>query len=261
MYLTYLIDHYDDLPDTILFFHAHRYAWHNNYPMGLDSAEMIRRLRDERVARVGYMPARCNHDPGCPDWIHMDRPEIDYEPVKKPEEPMFTKQIWRELHPGAPIPPALSQPCCAQFALSRDRVRQIPRAKFIWYRDWLTNTKLDDAWSGRVFEYMWQYIFTGYTEYCPAMNTCYCDGYGICFGGVHKLEEFEAIVKQRDEKQSELDKLKDGLGKNVDIHERLRELQKEIDERNQVIEKLRQEAYARGEDLKNIKAEAERLDD
>lgn len=75
-YLTYIIDHYDELPDIILFFHAHRLAWHNNVLLDLDSAKTVRRLSNERAARVGYMNARCHPDPGCPDWMHMDRPEV-----------------------------------------------------------------------------------------------------------------------------------------------------------------------------------------
>lgn len=36
--------------------------------------------------------------------------------------------------------------------------------------------------SGRVWEYNWQFVF------CPAMDTCYCRGYGICFGSRTKFE-------------------------------------------------------------------------
>jgi hypothetical protein len=46
----------------------------HNMLLGLDAAQMIKRLNHERVARMGYMNVRCHHDPGCPDWIHMDRP-------------------------------------------------------------------------------------------------------------------------------------------------------------------------------------------
>ena len=30
VYLTYIIDHYDALPDVSIFMHAHRWSWHNN---------------------------------------------------------------------------------------------------------------------------------------------------------------------------------------------------------------------------------------
>src|SRR2546430_3170769 len=30
IYLTYIIEHYDELPDVCIFMHAHRYSWHND---------------------------------------------------------------------------------------------------------------------------------------------------------------------------------------------------------------------------------------
>lgn len=57
-YLTYIIDHYDDLPDVVLFFHAHKVGWHNLLILGQDSAEMLKRLRIERIWRTG-----CKFDP------------------------------------------------------------------------------------------------------------------------------------------------------------------------------------------------------
>ena len=102
--------------------HAHRHAWHNNMLLGLDAAQMIKRLNHERVARMGYMNVRCHHDPGCPDWIHMDRPGGDFDFFHKPEEIYWRRNIWEEIHPGAPIPPSISGICCAQFAVSRQRI-------------------------------------------------------------------------------------------------------------------------------------------
>lgn len=52
-YLTYVIDHYDDLPDVVLFFHAHKVGWHNLLILGQDSAEMLKMLRVERIWRTG----------------------------------------------------------------------------------------------------------------------------------------------------------------------------------------------------------------
>jgi hypothetical protein len=68
-YLTYIIDHYHNLPDTVLFFHPHKSTWHNNILLDLDSAKTIKRLNPARVQREGYFNARCHLDPGCPDWL------------------------------------------------------------------------------------------------------------------------------------------------------------------------------------------------
>lgn len=198
VYLTYIIDHYDELPDTVLFFHPHQGTWHNNILNDLDTAVTIRRLNDAHVARKGYFNSRCHHDPGCPDWLRLDRPEAEWDLIKKNEERYFTSNVWRELHPFGPLPTAISQPCCAQFAVSRERIRAQPRSEYIRYRDWLLWTDLEDEISGRIMEYTWQYIFTGQSEYCPPEHECYCDGYGICYGGKAELDNWLHILRQRE---------------------------------------------------------------
>lgn len=266
-----MIDHYHDLPDTSVFMHAHRHAWHNNNLVMQDALAMLKRLNHDRVARMGYMNVRCHHEPGCPDWIHMDRPGGDFDFVRKPEEMYWRKNIWEQIHPGAPIPQSLSGVCCAQFALSRERIRQVPIERLLHYRRWLLNTGMDDAYSGRIFEYIWHYIFTGHEVYCPAQNTCYCDGYGICFGGRQKYEEYEEKQKRRDTLFLELDTLvKKGEQARVegkqdsiltdDETKELETLTKMIPEIDLWLEAKRKEAFERGEDEANRKEERESYD-
>jgi hypothetical protein len=238
--------------------------------MGLNAAEMIKRLNHDRVHRNGYMNVRCHHDPGCPDWIHMDRPGGDFDFFHKPEEIYMRRNVWEELHPGAPIPPSLSGICCAQFAVSRERIRQVPIERFHHYRKWLLETSLDDAFSGRWFEYIWHYIFTGHEVYCPAMNTCYCDGYGFCFGGRQKYQEYFDKMDARNKVNEELKEFvepeekakKEGRvfewteeqkKRVVELRERIAKMDKELDG-------LREEAMKRGEDPELRKLETESWD-
>lgn len=254
VYLTYIIDHYDTLPDSILFFHAHRIAWHNNILLGLNSATTIRRMRDDRIARVGYMNSRCHLDPGCPDWIHLDRPPLDFDMVKKPEEQHFSFELWAQLFPGHRAPPVLSQPCCAQFAVSRERVRDNPKTFYEHLRQWLLETRLEDADSGRVFEYMWQYIFARNPEHCPAPHSCYCDGYGICFGSGAKLDDWLKKLRTREIADDELREAEEQhreAGVIGEIRGRVARLNRELE-----AEKM--EAYKRGEDEQNRAVERER---
>ncbi|KAF2877851.1 hypothetical protein BDV95DRAFT_532811 [Massariosphaeria phaeospora] len=270
VYLSYIIDHYDALPDTILFMHAHRKAWHNNMLMGLDSVQMIKRLNHDRVARLGYMNVRCHHDPGCPDWIHMDRPGGDFDFFHKPEEIYWRRQVWEEIHPGAPIPPTISGICCAQFAVSRDRIRDVPLARYQHYRKWLLNTAIDDQFSGRIFEYIWHYIFTGHEVYCPAMNSCYCDGYGFCFGGRANFEEYFAKQDERNKlfvelevfnkKKEDADKEMKPLEWNETQKARIEELKSIINVMDRWLNTKRVEATKRGEDPKNRAEEMENYD-
>jgi hypothetical protein len=184
VYLTYIIDNYDTLPDVSIFMHADRYTWHNDDLLERDAVKMIQRLSPERVTREGYMNLRCHWEPGCPTWLqpHMAVPD----PAK--EEQLVIAQHWSELFPEDPLPEVLAQPCCGQFAVSRDRILELPKKRYVFLRDWLLNTALTDYLSGRVFEYTWQFIFTKSPVTCPSMSACYCDGYGLCFGNPKEFD-------------------------------------------------------------------------
>lgn len=200
-YLTYIIDFYDSLPDVAIFMHAHRYAWHNNLVLEKDSSLMVRMLSPERVTREGYMNLRCHWEPGCPDHI---RPGAEDKDEHKQEEAILAES-WKELFPGDPIPTILAQPCCAQFAVSRERIRAIPKSRFIALRDWVLRTPLSDFLSGRIFEYTWQYIFTSTTFHCPSMSACYCDGYGFCFGDPKSFDYYFELNYHLGKYKKELD--------------------------------------------------------
>ncbi|PBP15639.1 hypothetical protein BUE80_DR013626 [Diplocarpon rosae] len=200
VYLSYMIDYYDNLSDVNIFMHAHRHAWHNNDLLGNDAVELVSRLSSERVRREGYVNLRCAWDPGCPGWM---RPGMIEEDVNKQEEAILARS-WTELFPLEPIPNVLAQPCCAQFAISGDRIRSLPLTTYISYRDWLLRTDLSDYLSGRVFEYIWQFIFTGKNVVCPKEHVCYCDGFGICFGGEKEFDAYSDKMRERTRLEKEL---------------------------------------------------------
>lgn len=202
VYLTYLIDNYDNLPDIMAFMHAHQFAWHNEEIFDFDAAEMLRRISLERVTREGYMNMRCMWSPGCPE--HLKPGAID-EDIRKKEERLIAK-AWSEIFPDMEIPQVLSQPCCAQFALSRERVHTIPRERFVHYRQWLINTDLRDTMSGRVWEYIWHLVFTGQEVSCPSQNACLCDGFGICFGGEEEVNYYYRTLSRIRDANDELKK-------------------------------------------------------
>ena len=97
------------------------------------------------------MNLRCHWDPGCPAWLHPGAVERNYE---KQEEHLLASS-WAELFPHDTIPTILAQPCCAQFAVSRERIRAMPKQQYVYMRDWLLRTELTDYLSGRIFEYLW----------------------------------------------------------------------------------------------------------
>ena len=194
VYLTYIIDHYHNLSDITLFMHAHLVAWHNNVLLHEASPNLVRMLSSPKVIRDGYFNLRCHHDPGCPAHI---RPGIDDDPKNlKPQARVFAK-AWTELFPGIAVPEVVAQPCCAQFALSRERIQALPRERYEALRQWLLDTTLEDQLSGRVMEYVWQFIWTGRAQYCIKEHICYCDGFGICFGGEEQHRHYFELDKEQ----------------------------------------------------------------
>jgi len=199
-YLTYIIDNYNLLPDISIFMHSHRHSHHNNQVFDGDAIEMIRHLSNNRVMRQGYVNLRCLHSPGCP---HVLADEGAFGTAIPMQDGL--RDMWDYIFPGKPPPYALEQPCCAQFAVSKERIWATTRARYIYYRDWLLQTELDDYLSGRVFEYTWQLIFKGLTSDCEDEFICFCDVYGICFVDAEELNLWMALFHEEERIQYRLD--------------------------------------------------------
>ncbi|OIW29544.1 hypothetical protein CONLIGDRAFT_643637 [Coniochaeta ligniaria NRRL 30616] len=211
-YLTYLINHYAVLPEIILFMHSHRLAWHDNHLISLSSPTTLVSLHLPRVARLGYMNLRCPWEPGCPAHIYPSH--TDGVDPNKPEEAVFAS-AWGELFPpDVAVPEVLSQACCAQFAVSRERVLGHPVSVYVGWRDWLLGTELGDQISGRVMEYLYQVLWTGGAVVCPAEWSCYCEGYGVCFGG---REGFEGFVRGREERDVLRGRVEEMVGREGEV--------------------------------------------
>lgn len=191
VYLSYIIDFYDQLPEVSIFIHAHRYAWHNGDLLDFDMAQNLRLLDLGYVMQQGYMNLRCQWEPGCPEHLHPV-PDQAEDPSKKEEALLAT--VWNDLYPMQELPSKLGQACCSQFAVTRERIRSVPRAEYLRLRDWLLKTKIRDSLSGRIFEYTWQLLFTGESTWCPNQHTCHCSAYGLCF------EDDKAFGRFLDEK-------------------------------------------------------------
>ncbi|KAF1980939.1 hypothetical protein K402DRAFT_365595, partial [Aulographum hederae CBS 113979] len=176
-YLTYIVDHYDNLPSIIAFAHSHRdgypAAWHTDRP-GYSNVLSLNSLNTNFVQQNGYANLRCNRTPGCPTELYLNRPRHEQPTV---DEANF-KAAWTELFPNEEPPLAVGVACCAQFAVSRDQVLKRPRGDYERFLSWLLETKLDDEASGRVTEYMWHMIFGQLPQYCPSLEQCRCDVYG-----------------------------------------------------------------------------------
>lgn len=176
VYLTYVIDNYDKLPRIITFLHPHRdgflSSWHTDTALH-SNVDALRSLNLSFVESEGYVNLRCNWNPGCMEHDRDNQhitPEIWVDVFAKTSTPQSV----------APYPGQIAQTCCAQFAVSREAVRRRPQADYERMREWLLGTEFTDRKSGRVMEFLWQFIFGGYAVHCPEEARCYCDVYGRC---------------------------------------------------------------------------------
>lgn len=102
------------------------------------------------------------------------------------------------------------------------------------------------------------------------MNTCYCDGYGYCFGGLAKFNEYFKKQDARNEKFTEYDGYqkkekeaeKDGKDSPLteDEKKRFGELRAQLLVMDRELDELRDAARKRGDDPKARKEETESYD-
>lgn len=205
VYLKYIIEHYDKLSDVSVFFHSSRMAWHNNVLMNKDGAIMVNNLQRKHVVDVGYFNMRCELYPGCPKWIKFNptREENNWFPERTAD--LFSLKLWNQIFPNRTHDPVfLAQPCCSQFALSRDRIRSVPLHQYEILRDWLFETDISDGYAGRIMEYVWQYLWLDKDEHCPPIPDCYCKGYGLCLeqDKAQKVVHYSDLRQKMDEQMA-----------------------------------------------------------
>lgn len=165
-YFTYIIDNYDSLPSTMAFLHPHASgflkAWHTDTPLH-ENVYAMQHLQIDYVQQAGYVNLRCKWNPGC-------------KKAQRTSKQHITNEVWQTVFANTSTPPselsdqgsnstAFTLPvevgvaCCAQFAVSRSHVLRRPKQDYVLFRQWVTDTEMDDAKSGRVMEYLWHIIF------------------------------------------------------------------------------------------------------
>jgi hypothetical protein len=124
--------------------------------------------------------------------------------------------------------------------------------------------------TGRIFEYLWQVVFTDQSVFCPSQRTCYCDGYGVCFETEKTFDKWfelryqkqmaEIELKEWEEQAEKVEEFKDEHGRwlqgaeagelqvpEVGKSEQLKTL---IDKLGADLERRRLDALERGRDPK-----------
>ncbi len=140
MYLRYIIDNYDNLPERTLFCHHHKTDWTQDF----DLPHIINNLNWEHANFIN-IGARKNYG----DVFIID-----------PRTKQWLRDVWFLFERHIPYPKKLFYVAGTQFMCHRDLIKQYP--KYYWQSlySWLMTTEMPDWLSGRVFEWVWAYLLT-----------------------------------------------------------------------------------------------------
>lgn len=217
-YLTYIIDHYDNLPEFIIFHHGHRRAWHQPEPTPMK----LRALNLSSLAHDHYINLRCAHLPGCTadtyiDLVHVDPKDLRQQAHMLPRfwNTMFGQESVWDL---GPKPSNVSVTCCAQFAVTREAIRRRPLAFWVNYRRPLERDLEEyvPIWGpqtnsysiGICYEKLWHMVFGKPAIHCPKEDYCrrnqfsdsiVCDRYTGAFEDSQGWENIKCIEKWQDD--------------------------------------------------------------
>lgn len=155
-YLTAIIEHYDDLPDIMLFMHGHRFSWHTL--MAQDW--ILRRLATHPPTDPTLASSKGYHALGCLERWRNDISQLfptdidaNWQSNNGPRwhealAARFT-QAWRE-HLGEayqlPLPEYVRVPTAASFAASKEAILRRPKAFYEELRNWLLTTNIENKW-------------------------------------------------------------------------------------------------------------------
>lgn len=221
VYMKYIVENYDSLPDITFFWHGQEVTWHNNLLLGSNSVTQLNRMDRDNIMRQGYVPSRCDLWPGCPTWVHFNPSKAEHRLDPHRLEQLFNIEIFSELFPDVEnFPPYFAGTCCSQFAVSRDQIHSRPKEQYERLYKWATEFP-DDAESGRVFEFTWPYIFLGRGTYCPSMQECYCKTYNLCIEDTKDLADLDrwnALRTRREELQWQLTFIREALKTEQEEH-------------------------------------------
>lgn len=232
-YLTFLIDNYAHIPSPgAVFVHGSRWAWHNDSP-DYDNAVLLAALNTtSALAPWGYHNLRCDWSAStCPPSTAPPQGSLEMS-MNAALQPWSARAASDRALPGALAilfggesdhgrvllgrNDAVRSQCCAQFVVSRERVRRHSRDEYVALRQWLLDgssrsggdgdsgtayqqnlqsgsaAPRDDRVAGRILSYVWHILFMQQEgvdlaqlnrRACPSAEDCYCRLYGRC--GLH----------------------------------------------------------------------------
>ena len=142
-YLTYIIDHYNDLPEFVVFTHGHQRSWHQLEPL----SAKVRALNLTALYDESFISLRCGIQMGCERQPFIDTLNPNWSGEA------HLRDFWSIIVPEEKPPRYLTYKCCAQFAVTKSAVRKRSLGDWKLIRaPLLDESDLYDGWSDEIVE-------------------------------------------------------------------------------------------------------------
>jgi hypothetical protein len=153
VYLKYIIDHYDNLPEYTFFIHDEEFAWHHSgsvvdkYREAVESKKLYYNINDNAFMSEEYIIVAVHSIVvwNC-FWEWYNVLIEHYIPKNKLPNIDFTRN-----YRGS-----------AQFLVNKKLILNFPKQFYQNLYDWIITTELDNALSGRFLEWTWHLFWDIY---------------------------------------------------------------------------------------------------
>lgn len=202
-YLQFIIDNYDDLPENMVFVHAHRHSWHQD-----DYVDVLIKKLDWTKSYYNinnnYITPLIKNDQEIIErhFYHRTWSQCEYRKSYK----LWVEDVWSDLFAGQiEMPERIEGKCGAQFLVKKEIVKKYSKEFYQRLLSWLLTTDIDERLkitksaqnlssqvSGRILEYVWNILFDKKTTLINFVSdalgdniahSAYADLYQQKFGG------------------------------------------------------------------------------
>jgi len=223
IYLAYIYDFYDSLPDIMIFTHGYEEDRRSYRPFE-STVELLDRLDLDAVFEQKFIPFNFK------------------SPYKDPSHPFtenpFISTAFLEHFAGESLPVAMNG-SCSQFAVSKDAIHALPRQRYKQHLELLRVAYATTDQAGKAWDYMWTWLFL-HEARAPIPFKALCKNWHVCFGSQWEMDSWGSLVDERDDKRDQM------ASQTVDYG--LSTLGGEMKRLEETIEALKMEAVKRGRD-------------
>ena len=160
VYLQFILERYENLPDATVFVQAHQTADHMP-----DKVPLLKRLRWRQwpYANLRYQGITWDKwGNWTGDWLSLWNPEeappaheVVWDKLRVEQSRLYA-EVWHTLMESefGPLPRLVHAPCCAEMLVSKQRILARPKAFYQAVFDWLS-TRTEEIWDSNRWACCW----------------------------------------------------------------------------------------------------------